>query len=218
MVAYTDFPASLSTPRLRLRRWRPSDAEQHRALWAERDVRARRRIGADGRPTVEEMRQWLVANPLGADPGLGLLPIERRDTGEFIGYCGLIIGQASYEEPEIAYELIRRAHGHGYATEAGRAVVEAAAATGRRRLWATVREWNTASFHVLEKLGFNRTGRAETDPERGNSIWMTRELHPPALSADGLVAQSKPRPGRWPGRLIADQRRLRSCRVLRPTP
>jgi hypothetical protein len=27
-----------------------------------------------------------VDNPLGAERGLGLLPIERRDTGEFIGY------------------------------------------------------------------------------------------------------------------------------------
>ncbi|MCU1644717.1 MAG: family N-acetyltransferase [Nocardia sp.] len=179
MVAYSDFPASLSTQRLRLRRWCPSDAEAHRALWVERDVRALRRIDADGRPTVEEMREWLVANPLGADPGLGLRPIELRDTGEFIGYCGLIVGQASYDEPEIAYELAQRAHGRGYATEAGRAVVEAAADTGRRRLWATVREWNTASFRVLEKLGFDRSGRVDPDPERGDSIWVTRELDQP---------------------------------------
>ncbi|WSJ20054.1 GNAT family N-acetyltransferase [Nocardia sp. NBC_01327] len=180
-MAYSNFPASLSTQRLRLRRWRPSDAEQHRQLWIERDARARRRIGADGRPTLEEMREWLVANPLGADPGLGLLPIEVRDTGEFIGYCGLIVGQGSYAEPEIAYELVRRAHGHGYATEAGRAVVEAAACTGRRRLWATVREWNTASFRVLEKLGFDRSGRVDPDPERGDSIWMTLKLDPPTV-------------------------------------
>ncbi|WP_254205569.1 GNAT family N-acetyltransferase [Nocardia alni] len=164
-----------------MRRWRPSDAEAHRSLWAERDVRALRRIGANGRPTVEEMRERLVANPLGAEPGLGLLPIELRDIGEFIGYCGLVVGQASYDEPEIAFELAQRAHGRGYATEAGRAVVEAAASTGRRRLWATVREWNTASFRVLEKLGFDRSGRVDLDPERGDSIWMTRELDPPTV-------------------------------------
>ncbi|MFF2554173.1 GNAT family N-acetyltransferase [Nocardia sp. NPDC058058] len=180
-MAYLEFPASLSTERLRLRRWRPADAEAHRALWAERDVRAVHRIDADGRPTIEDMREWLRANPLGGDPGLGLLPIERRDTGEFIGYCGLIVGQASYDEPEIAYELARRAHGNGYATEAGRAVVEAAAQTGRRRLWATVREWNTPSFRVLDKLGFESSGRVDPNPERGDSIWMTRELDPPSL-------------------------------------
>ncbi|MDX6263354.1 MAG: hypothetical protein QOH84_5042 [Kribbellaceae bacterium] len=145
-------------------------------MWVERDPRAVRRIDAEGRPTVEEIRGWLLDNPLAAEPGLGLLPIERLDTGEFVGYCGLTVGRGSFDEPEIAYELARQAHGHGYATEAARAVVEAAAGTGRRRLWASVREWNVASFRVLEKVGFQRSGRVTEDSERGDSIWMTREL------------------------------------------
>lgn len=89
------------------------------------------------------------------------------------------MGQATFDEPEIAYELASRAHGHGYATEAARAVVEAARRTGRRRLWATVREWNAASFRVLEKVGFERSDRVDEDPERGDSIWMTCELGQP---------------------------------------
>jgi RimJ/RimL family protein N-acetyltransferase len=153
-----------------------ADAEEYRGLWVERDPRALRRIDAEGRPTVEQVRGWLVENPLAAEPGLGLLVIERRDSGEFVGYCGLTVGRGSFEEPEIAYELARRAHGHGYATEAARAVVEAAARTGRRRLWATVREWNSASFRVLEKVGFERSGRVTEDAERGDTIWMTRAL------------------------------------------
>jgi len=176
---YRDLPSELTTERLRLRTWRPSDAEEYRGLWTERDPRSVRRIDADGRPTVDEIRGWLMNNPLAAEPGLGLLPIERRDSGEFIGYCGLTVGRGSFDEPEIAYELAQRAHGHGYATEAARAVVEAAARTGRRRLWATVREWNTASFRVLEKLDFYRSERVTEDPERGDSIWMTRVLDQP---------------------------------------
>lgn len=179
MPTYENFPAALATERLRLRRWLPSDAEEYRGLWLERDSRALRRIDAEGRPTLEDMRGWLAENPLAAAPGLGLLPIERRDTGEFIGYCGLTVGQASFDEPEIAYELAQRAHGHGFATEAAHAVVEAATRTGRRRLWATVREWNTPSFRVLEKLDFHPSTRITKDPTRGNSIWMTRTLgHP----------------------------------------
>lgn len=178
MGIYEALPAELVTERLRLRRWLPSDVEEYRGLWLERDPRAVRRIDAEGRPTVEEMRGWLRDNPLMADRGLGLLPIELRDTGEFIGYCGLTVGRGSFDEPEIAYELARRAHGRGYATEAARAVVEAAARTGRRRLWATVREWNAPSFRVLEKLGFHRSDRITEDAERGNTIWMTRALEP----------------------------------------
>jgi RimJ/RimL family protein N-acetyltransferase len=176
VATYEDLPAELTTERLQLRRWLPSDAEEYRGLWVERDPRAVRRIDAEGRPTVEDIRGWIAHNPLAAEPGLGLLPIERRDTGEFIGYCGLTVGQGSLDEPEIAYELARRAHGHGYATEAARAVVEAAARTGRRRLWATVREWNAASFRVLEKLDFHRSDRVTEDAKRGDTIWMTRVL------------------------------------------
>ena len=129
-----------------------------------------------GRPTVDDLRERLIDNPLLSEPGLGLLVVERRDDSEFLGYCGLLVGEGSFDEPEIAYELARRAHGHGYATEAARAVVEAAAETGRRRLWATVREWNEPSFRVLEKAGFVRSGRVTHDADRGDSIWMTREL------------------------------------------
>jgi RimJ/RimL family protein N-acetyltransferase len=176
VATYRDLPAELGTERLRLRRWVAADAEEYRELWVERDPRALRRIDAEGRPTVEEIRRWLTENPLAAKAGLGLLAIERRDSGEFVGYCGLTVGQGSFDEPEIAYELARRAHGHGYATEAAQAIVEAAARTGRRRLWATVREWNAASFRVLEKLDFHPSGRVTEDPERGDTIWMTRQL------------------------------------------
>ncbi|MFI6679394.1 GNAT family N-acetyltransferase [Kribbella sp. NPDC050470] len=175
MVEFSAFPERLETERLWLRRWEPADAEVYRGLWLERDSRALRRIGADGRPTLDEMRGWLIENPRAAVEGLGLLPIVRRREGDVIGYCGLTVGQASFEEPEIAYELAKRAHGFGYATEAAQAVLEAAVATGRKRLWATVREWNAPSFRVLEKLGFYNSGRVDENPHRGNSIWMTYE-------------------------------------------
>lgn len=164
------------TERLRLRRWKPSDAEDYRGLWLERDARSLRRINAHGHPSVDDFRSLLIDNPLVAEPGLGLLVMERRDNGEFLGYCGLIIGEGSFDEPEIAFELARRWQGHGYTTEAARAVVDAAALTGRSRLWATVREWNAASFRVLEKLDFHRSGRVTPDAERRDSIWMTRAL------------------------------------------
>src|SRR5258708_39931268 len=41
--------------------------------------------------------------------------------------------------------------------------VIAAAATGRHRLWSTVRPWNAASVRVLEKIGFRRDHIATDD-------------------------------------------------------
>jgi RimJ/RimL family protein N-acetyltransferase len=89
-------------------------------------------------------------------------------------YCGLIVGRSTVEEPEIAYELLKRTHGYGYTTEAASAVLNAAVATGRKRLWSTVRTWNTPSFRVLEKLGFERDHVSADD--RGELVWLTRQL------------------------------------------
>jgi len=59
-------------------------------------------------------------------------------------------------------------------TEAARAVLDAAIATGRKRLWATVGAWNTPSFRVLEKLGFERDHVSVEDV--GEVVWLTRSL------------------------------------------
>jgi len=88
-----------------------------------------------------------------------------------------------YEEPEIAFELFQRGHGLGYTTEAGEAVVDAAAATGRARLWATVRVWNIASLRVLQKLSFVPTEHVMPDSRRGGLLWLTRDLSTRASTA-----------------------------------
>src|SRR5437868_5829733 len=62
--------------------------------------------------TLVEAQQRLVDQNLQAHKdGFGLLAIQRRVEGDVIGYCGLLVGRASFDEPEIAYELLRRAHG-----------------------------------------------------------------------------------------------------------
>lgn len=166
MPTYEPMSFHLGTGRLRLRPWVESDADELCALASER---------GSGTPTVERARD-VIAKGLAATAttGLALLPIRRRDEGDFIGYCGLIVGRSTVEEPEIAFELLQRAHGRGYATEAAGAVLDAAMATGRKRLWATVRTWNAPSFRVLEKLGFERD-HVSTD-DGGEHVWLTRSL------------------------------------------
>ncbi|KOX24695.1 MULTISPECIES: GNAT family N-acetyltransferase [unclassified Streptomyces] len=166
MTPYKTMAYHLETERLTLRPWAESDAAEFSALLSER---------GNGTPPVERVRA-AVAELLAATErtGIALLPVRRRDEGDFIGYCGLIIGRTTLEEPEIAYELFQRAHGHGYATEAACAVLDAAVATGRKRLWSTVGTWNTPSLRVLEKLGFERD-RVSTE-ENGEVAWLTRAL------------------------------------------
>jgi RimJ/RimL family protein N-acetyltransferase len=102
---YQPIPCHLSTERLRMRPWAEADVDEFRAL------------------VTERIETQVAAT---ARTGIALLPICRRLEGDFIGYCGLIVGRCSLDEPEIAYELLQRAHGRGYATEAARAVLDAA--------------------------------------------------------------------------------------------
>ncbi|MGW1316065.1 GNAT family N-acetyltransferase [Streptomyces sp. NPDC002426] len=166
MSTYGTMPFHLETERLILRPWAESDAAEFCELLAER---------GDGKPTVEHIR-GAITKLLAATgtTGIALLPVQRREEGDFIGYCGLIIGRSTLEEPEIAYELFQHAHGRGYATEAAGAVLDAAVATGRKRLWSTVGTWNTPSLRVLEKLGFERD-HVSTE-ENGEVVWLTRAL------------------------------------------
>ncbi|WP_091317245.1 GNAT family N-acetyltransferase [Amycolatopsis tolypomycina] len=124
MPPYRKMSLHLETERLTLRPWAEQDADRLRALHAERGT---------GMPTAEHIRT-VIAKQLAApaETGISLLPVQRRREGDFIGYCGLIVGRATLDEPEIAYELFRHAHGRGYA--AG----------------------NAPSLRVLEKLGFTR--------------------------------------------------------------
>jgi ribosomal-protein-alanine N-acetyltransferase len=109
------------------------------------------------------------------------LAVERKSEGDVIGYCGLVFhGNGAPDEPELAYELLRQAHGFGYATEAGGAVVTWTTEAGYERLWAGVRAWNVASRRVLEKLGFHETGQVDVDAVHGDSLLTVRSVssHP----------------------------------------
>ncbi len=165
-VIWAPMTHAIETERLTLRLRDERDAAWYRELIAER---------GDEMPTLEEATERLARfRDLTIELGIGALAICRRAEGDVIGYCALVIGRSSLDEPEIAYELLRRFHGRGYATEAAQALVAAAAATGRRRLWSTVGAWNTPSLRVLEKIGFHRDHTVADD--RGDIVYMVRDL------------------------------------------
>ncbi len=166
----------LTTERLLLRPWRVNEAAVRHELWTERDPRVppHRRIDAEGRPTVADLEEAIRDDQ---PASIGLLAVERRGAGDVIGYCGLIEGQrVPAGEPELAFELLRRVWGQGYATEASLAVLDRARSSGCERVWATVWDWNTASRRVLAKLGFTETDRRDVDPVHGTTLFATRRL------------------------------------------
>jgi RimJ/RimL family protein N-acetyltransferase len=150
----------LETDRLLLRPWRVAEAVVQREMWLERDPRVppHRRIDADGRPTIEDFEEAIRSHQ---PSSVGLLAVERKAGGGVIGYCGLIDSGRGAQEPELAFEFLRRFWGQGYATEASWAVLDSARSSGYERLWASVWDWNTASRRVLAKVGFTETDREE---------------------------------------------------------
>ena len=166
----------LETDRLVLRPWRVAEAAIQRELWTERDPRVppHRRIDEDGSPTLADLEESIRTHQ---PSSIGLLAVERKDAGDVIGYCGLIESdRGAAAELELAFELLRRVWGQGYATEASWAVLDWARSSGYERVWATVWDWNTASRRVLAKLGFTETDRTEVDPVRGTTLFTTRRL------------------------------------------
>ena len=91
-------------------------------------------------------------------------PVIERDTGTIVGYSGVAwFDFEGARRLEFGYRLVPDARGRGYATEAGRAVLDLAAQTFRGELLAMIDPTNDASRGVIGKLGFTFWKQAEVD-------------------------------------------------------
>ena len=163
-MARVSLPApSLQTVRLHLRPFDDADANALFTLhssahvlrywdappWSDR-VRAERFIAACRRMAAE---------------GTGTrLAVDRVSDGTFIGWCGLTRWNPDHRSASMGYCLDDAAWGHGYATEAARALLHWAFDTlDLNRVQAETDTRNAASARVLEKLGFMREGTLRED-------------------------------------------------------
>jgi RimJ/RimL family protein N-acetyltransferase len=163
-MRFSPMPLRLETERLILTPEEPSDAEWFTELLNTRGTGTF--TVADARKRIDVMTDTIEST------GIGALVLRRRPDGEALGYTAIVVGRGSLAEPELAYELLPPARGHGYATEAARALLAAAFDTGRRRMWATIGSWNTPSLRVAEKLGFRRDHCTTDVDGDGEVVWM----------------------------------------------
>lgn len=85
------------------------------------------------------------------------LAVVERESGAMIGNCGIRVNDPEMGEANIGYEIDPRFWGHGYATEAARAILSVGFADLRlHRVWAECIADNVASTRVLAKLGMRR--------------------------------------------------------------
>ena len=154
---------TLHTARLRLRPFSEADADALFALHSNAHVLRY----WDSPPWSEPSRaeRFIAACRQIEEEGSGArLAIDRVTDGAFVGWCGLTQWNADYRSASMGYCLTEAAWGHGYATEAARAVLQWAYETlDLNRVQAETDTRNVASAHVLEKLGFVREGTLRED-------------------------------------------------------
>jgi RimJ/RimL family protein N-acetyltransferase len=115
-----------------------------------------------------EALDWIRWNRrLYEERGFGLWVIELRETGEFVGDCGLTPQEVEgVAEIEVGYHVRRPMQGRGYATEAATASRDFARdELGLSRLIAIIHPDNTASQRVAEHIGL--TLEKEVDRHSG---------------------------------------------------
>jgi RimJ/RimL family protein N-acetyltransferase len=82
-------------------------------------------------------------------------PVIERTSGLIVGYSGAAwFDFEAARRLEFGYRLVPGARGRGYATEAGRALMEVVAASFTGEVLATIDPRNAASHAVIRKLGF----------------------------------------------------------------
>jgi RimJ/RimL family protein N-acetyltransferase len=101
------------------------------------------------------------------------LAIVLPEEGCLIGNCGIRTDPAR-READIGYELDPRYWGHGYATEAARALLRFGFDNlGLHRITAWCIAENTASARVLERLGMRCEGRLRENEWMQGRWWDT---------------------------------------------
>jgi RimJ/RimL family protein N-acetyltransferase len=154
---------TLRTARLRLRAFEDADAKDLFALHSSAKVLRY----WDSPPWRDPARaeRFITACRQMAQEGTGArLAVDRASDGAFLGWCGLTRWNPDYRSAALGYVYGDAAWGHGYATEAARAVLQWAFDTlDLNRVQAEADTRNAASARVLEKLGFVREGTLRED-------------------------------------------------------
>lgn len=151
----------LETPRLYLREMTPEDAEHAYILNSDPEVL--RYTGDDPFESVEEACEFLVNYESYKRYGLGRWGVILKETGEYLGWCGLKY-TPELDEFDIGYRFMKKFWGFGYATEAAAACLELGFnQLGIKTIVGRAMPENDASVRVLEKIGLTYLENRITD-------------------------------------------------------
>lgn len=156
----------LTTPRLSLRSWRPDDLPTFAALNADPEVMRYLGTVLTGEQ-ADELANDIQERFLRR--GFGMLPVERRSDGAFLGICGINY-TPWYPDEEIGWRLSREHWGQGYATESAAAwMAWAFTELVVPRLISVTDLPNARSIAVMKRLGMSFDHEAELEDEADDS-------------------------------------------------
>lgn len=160
----------IATGRLELRPFCLGDAGELHEIFSDP---ATHTIGDGPFTSPAQTTDW-ISRRIATQHQHGLLwyAVRDQEIGQLVGNCGLFIGRTGSAEPEIGYEIRSSRQGRGLASEAARAVLDDALASGIPRVWATIRSRNTASLRVAAKIGM--TPRYTEPDSRGPLVYLAR--------------------------------------------
>jgi ribosomal-protein-alanine N-acetyltransferase len=141
--------------RVGFRQWSSADGDLAAGLWGDADV-----TRFTGGPFAAEQVKARLSKEIATqrEHGIQYWPVFLLATGEHVGCCGLRPYQPDANIYEIGFHLRKVCWGQGYAAEAARAVIGYAfAVLNAQALFAGHHPANTASRHLLLKLGFQYT-------------------------------------------------------------
>ncbi len=158
---------SLKTARLTLTP--PTEADAPFVLELLNDPGWIANIGDRGVRTLHDARAY-IADRFSKSPWF----VVRRQDGEPMGMCGIVVGREGLDSPDIGYAFLARHAGHGYATEAAEFVLAYARETmGLAKVAAITAPANTASQRVLEKIGLRFVQMINLPGVEGPSAYFT---------------------------------------------
>ncbi len=149
----------VTTARLDLRRFAPSDLDELAVVFAQHEVWE----FPFGRGFTRDETQAFLDAQLDewTELGMGCWIARTRADGRVIGYLGLSVPTFLPEilpAVEVGWRLAPGAWGHGYATEGATAALDHAFATlALERVCSLPQADNTRSIRVAERLGMTRT-------------------------------------------------------------
>ncbi|MEU3271500.1 GNAT family N-acetyltransferase [Saccharomonospora sp. NPDC006951] len=151
----------LTTERLVVRDWSLDDAEAAHQIYGVTEVTHWLTPAMDRVSDVGAMRSvlqaWIEAQP-NLPPPRGRWAVTRADDGAVIGGLAIRLLPPYEEDLELSWQLHPSAWGNGYATEAGKALVEWAFTQDTDELFAVARPSNVRAIATAKRLGMSWVG------------------------------------------------------------